>query len=153
MYVKINNGVVEHYPYSVERLRSDNPNVSFPKEPSDELLSEWGVFPVGYQSQPEYNSSTQRVDHSAEPELVEGNWVLTKTVVSLTSEQQAAVDDAAAILVRKRRDALLKETDWYGLSDVTMSTEMATYRQALRDITTHANFPNLTETDWPNKPE
>ena len=153
MYVKINNGVVEHYPYSVERLRSDNPNVSFPKEPSDELLSEWGVFPVGYQSQPEYNSSTQRVDHSAEPELVEGNWILTKTVVSLTSEQQAAVDDAAAILVRKRRDALLKETDWYGLSDVTMSTEMATYRQALRDITTHANFPNLTETDWPNKPE
>ena len=153
MYVKINNGVVEHYPYSVERLRSDNPNVSFPKEPSDELLSEWGVFPVGYQSQPEYNSSTQRVDHSAEPELVEGNWILTKTVVSLTSEQQAAVDDAAAILVRKRRDALLKETDWYGLSDVTMPAEMATYRQALRDITTHANFPNLTETDWPNKPE
>jgi hypothetical protein len=153
MYVKINNGVIEHYPYTLERLRSDNPNVSFPKEPSDELLSEWGVFPVGYQSQPEYNSSTQRVDHSAEPELVEGNWILTKTVVSLTSEQQAAVDDAAAILVRKRRDALLKETDWYGLSDVTMPAEMATYRQALRDITTHANFPTLTETDWPTKPE
>jgi hypothetical protein len=153
MYVKINNGVIEHYPYTLERLRSDNPNVSFPKEPSDELLSEWGVFPVGYQSQPEYNSSTQMVDHSAEPELVEGNWILTKTVVSLTSEQQAAVDDAAAILVRKRRDALLKETDWYGLSDVTMPAEMATYRQALRDITTHANFPTLTETDWPTKPE
>ena len=153
MYVKINNGVIEHYPYTLERLRSDNPNVSFPKEPSDELLSEWGVFPVGYQSQPEYNSSTQRVDHSAEPELVEGNWVLTNEVVSLTSEQQAAVDERAAILVRKRRDALLKETDWYGLSDVTMPAEMATYRQALRDITTHANFPNLTETDWPTKPE
>ena len=153
MYVKINNGVIEHYPYTLERLRSDNPNVSFPKEPSDELLSEWGVFPVGYQSQPEYNSSTQRVDHSAEPELVEGNWILTKTVVSLTSEQQAAVDDAAAILVRKRRDALLKETDWYGLSDVTMPAETATQRQALRDITTHANFPTLTETDWPTKPE
>ena len=157
MYVKINNGVIEHYPYSVERLRSDNPNVSFPKEPSDELLSEWGVFPVGYQSQPEYNSSTQRVDHSAEPELVEGNWILTKTVVSLTSEQQidyqTRVDDKAAKSVRTQRDGLLKETDWYGLSDVTMSTEMATYRQALRDITTHANFPNLTETDWPTKPE
>ncbi|MDB3890533.1 phage tail assembly chaperone [Gammaproteobacteria bacterium] len=153
MYVKINNGVIEHYPYTLERLRSDNPNVSFPKEPSDELLSEWGVFPVGYQSQPEYNSSTQRVDHSAEPELVEGNWVLTNEVVSLTSEQQAAVDERAAILVRKRRDALLKETDWYGLSDITMPAEMATYRQALRDITTHANFPNLTETDWPTKPE
>ena len=150
MYVKINNGVIEHYPYTLERLRSDNPNVSFPKEPSDELLSEWGVFPVGYQSQPEYNSSTQRVDHSAEPELVEGNWILTKTVVSLTSEQQAAVDDAAAILVRKRRDALLKETDWYGLTDVTMPTEIAVYRQALRDIPDQTGFPN--EVTWPTAP-
>ena len=150
MYVKINNGVIEHYPYTLERLRSDNPNVSFPKEPSDELLSEWGVFPVGYQSQPEYNRLTQRVDHALEPELIEGNWILTKTVVSLTSEQQAAVDDAAAILVRKRRDALLKETDWYGLTDVTMPTEIAVYRQTLRDITDQDGFPHTIT--WPTKP-
>jgi hypothetical protein len=39
------------------------------------------------------------------------------------------------------------------LTDVTMSAEMAAYRQALRDITTHANFPNLTEEDYPVKPE
>ena len=153
MYVKINNGVVERYPYTVARLRLDNPNTSFPKDPSNELLSKWGVFPVTYQSQPEYNRLTQRVDHALEPELVEGKWVLSREVVDLSPEQQAEVDEGAANSVRKKRDGLLKETDWYGLSDVTMSTEMATYHQALRDITTHANFPNLTETDWPNKPE
>jgi len=33
-----------------------------------------------------------------------------------------------------------------------MSAEMTTYRQALRDITTHSNWPNLEEGDWPTKP-
>jgi len=151
MYVKINNGAVEHYPYSVERLRSDNPNVSFPKELSDELLSEWGVFPVGYQSQLEYNRLTQRVDHALEPELVEGKWVLRKEIVDLTLEQKEAIDDSAAISVRKQRDALLKETDRYGLTDVTMPTEIAVYRQTLRDITDQDGFPHTIT--WPTKPE
>jgi len=38
------------------------------------------------------------------------------------------------------------------LSDNTLTTEMATYRQALRDITSHDNFPNLSDADWPTKP-
>jgi len=29
---------------------------------------------------------------------------------------------------------------------------MTTYRQALRDITDHSNWPNLQEADWPVKP-
>jgi hypothetical protein len=150
MYVKINNGVVEHYPYTVARLRLDNPNVSFPKDPSNELLSEWGVFPVGHQSLPDYNRLTQRVDHALEPELIEGKWVLGREVVDLIPEQQAEVDDDAAISVRRQRDALLKETDWYGLSDVTMPTEIAVYRQALRDITNQDGFPHIIA--WPTKP-
>ena len=37
--------------------------------------------------------------------------------------------------LRLRRNALLAETDFYALSDVTMSSDMTTYRQELRDIT------------------
>ena len=37
--------------------------------------------------------------------------------------------------LREERDILLKETDYFALSDVTMSSDMSTYRQALRDIT------------------
>ncbi len=37
--------------------------------------------------------------------------------------------------LRAKRNALLAETDFYALSDVTMSTDMTTYRQELRDIT------------------
>ena len=39
------------------------------------------------------------------------------------------------IRLRTTRNRLLAETDFYALSDVTMSPEMETYRQELRDIT------------------
>jgi len=37
-------------------------------------------------------------------------------------------------LLREERNRLLAETDWMGNSDVTMSSAMKTYRQALRDL-------------------
>ena len=43
--------------------------------------------------------------------------------------------DNAMSTLRARRNKLLQDTDFYGMSDNTMSSEMATYRQALRDIT------------------
>ena len=70
---------------------------------------------------------------------------------AMEAEYAAGADDRAAEEVRTKRDLLLAETDWHGMSDVTMSTEMATYRQALRDISTQAGFPN--EINWPTKPE
>jgi len=53
---------------------------------------------------------------------------------------------------RQTRNNLLAETDFYALSDVTMSDEMTAYRQALRDLPTHDNWPNLEDADWPVKP-
>ncbi len=55
--------------------------------------------------------------------------------------------------MREQRDRLLAETDFYALSDVTMSSDMTTYRQALRDLpsgkTTKAHVDGAT---WPTKP-
>ena len=65
---------------------------------------------------------------------------------------QATLDAATAETNRKTRDDKLAETDFYALTDVTLTAEMTTYRQALRDITTHANWPNLNDDDWPTKP-
>ena len=53
---------------------------------------------------------------------------------------------------RGERNRLLHETDWWGASDNTMTAAQTTYRQALRDITDHANWPNLSDSDWPTKP-
>ena len=55
--------------------------------------------------------------------------------------------------LRTKRNNLLKETDFYALSDVTISSDMATYRQNLRDLTngldTAEKVDNVT---WPTKP-
>ena len=53
---------------------------------------------------------------------------------------------------RAKRNSLLAETDYFALTDVTLSAEMTTYRQALRDITSHSNWPNLSDGNWPTKP-
>ena len=52
--------------------------------------------------------------------------------------------------VRKERNELLVATDFYALSDVTMSAEMATYRQDLRDIP--ASTADSKDVVWPTKP-
>ena len=65
--------------------------------------------------------------------------------VDLTAEEITALEnrdtqwnngalDRALIELRRIRNNLLKETDWYASSDVTMSSDMTTYRQALRDL-------------------
>ena len=55
--------------------------------------------------------------------------------------------------LRSKRNRLLAETDFYALSDVTMSDDMKTYRQNLRDLPagkdTVAKCENAT---WPTKP-
>ena len=54
------------------------------------------------------------------------------------------------------RNSLLKASDWTQLSDVSLSddkiAEWKTYRQALRDLPTHAKWPNLESGDWPTPP-
>ena len=53
------------------------------------------------------------------------------------AEEKAWADgayDRAMASLRQKRDGLLKETDYYALSDVTMSDDMKTYRQELRDL-------------------
>ena len=65
----------------------------------------------------------------------------------------AGEGDRALAGMRQDRDRLLAETDFYALSDVTMSSDMTTYRQDLRDLpagkTTKADVDGAT---WPTKP-
>ena len=53
------------------------------------------------------------------------------------AEEKAWADgafDRAIASLRQDRNRLLAETDFYALSDVTMSDDMKTYRQELRDL-------------------
>ena len=136
------------------------PKVSFPpKGPNADWLADNNCAEVVRFLA--FDSATQRSDVVA-PYLSSGK-VYTRQVVDLTADEQAAIVTAANDEIAKRnraeRDRLLAETDYLALSDVTMSAAMTTYRQALRDITTHANWPDLASPDldgnggdWPTKP-
>ena len=84
--------------------------------------------------------------------------------VQLTADEETARDAEEAAWaagengralagMRADRDRLLAETDFYALSDVTMSSDMTKYRQDLRDLpagkTTKAHVDGAT---WPTKP-
>lgn len=67
-------------------------------------------------------------------------------------ESQRPSPEVAAEDNRITRNSYLEETDWWCVSDRTATTAELNYRQALRDLPTHANWPFLEESDWPIKP-
>ena len=85
------------------------------------------------------------------------NYVFTATesrheysAVPLT---QAELDDLSAQAMaglRSQRNQLLAETDYFALSDVTMTADMTTYRQDLRDLP--ANTTDVFNPVYPEKP-
>ena len=102
-------------------------------------------------------------------DIIAGYWMIGYTAVDMFSDTtdedgvtttkaeheaayQATLDAKAAEAVRAKRDDLISKTDYFALTDVTMDAAMTTYRQALRDITDHENFPYLADEDWPVKP-
>jgi len=84
--------------------------------------------------------------------------------VQLTAEEEAARDAEEAAFaagafnraiagVRSKRNALIAATDYLALSDNTLSAEMSTYRQALRDITNGiTTVEQVNAITWPTKP-
>jgi len=72
--------------------------------------------------------------------IVNGQQVeLTADEIAAIAAQETAWNNGAydrkMSEIRQERDRLLAATDYLALSDQTLSAEMSTYRQALRDIT------------------
>jgi hypothetical protein len=103
MYAKLMAEGVFQYPYSLRQLRLDNPQVSFPKEPSPELLAEYNVHPVTPVQRP---ASTLTQDPAELlPQLINGQWTQVWTMVDVSPEeaaprQQEAADVAASAAVK-----------------------------------------------------
>ena len=69
------------------------------------------------------------------------------------ADWEAGAFDRAMANLRQDRNRKLGETDFYALSDVTMSEEMTTYRQNLRDITEGLTTVEEVEAvEFPTKP-
>lgn len=112
MYVLAPNQIVEKFPYSVGDLRSDNPQTSFPANPTSKTLASFNVFTVVSTS----------VDHDPAIEIATQDgcayiaerqrWETTWTVRSKTAEElQAEVDASAAQVEAQRAEAYRNESD------------------------------------------
>ncbi len=86
MYVLAPAQVVTTYPYSSSDLKRDNPQTSFPRELTVNLLAEWNVFPVEKQPAPPYDPVTQNLNQG-DPVFQDGKWLMTWQVTAATSAQ------------------------------------------------------------------
>jgi hypothetical protein len=91
-----------------------------------------------------------------EPVDVEGETEIQRSYPNAAPDTEgwAAHLETLATAVRTARDAKLTACDWTQLADSPLAADLkaswATYRQALRDITTQAAFPVTVE--WPSAP-
>lgn len=84
-------------------------------------------------------------------EQIDGAWYTKYSVADMDDEAKAAKDAEQAKSVRDQRNTKLSESDWTQVADAPVDKEAwATYRQALRDITTQTGFP--WEVTWPDAP-
>ena len=147
MYLRIVNNETT-YPYSLEKLKEDNPRASFPSEMTELVMNEFNIYEVRQTAKP--NDYTKNISEGT-PILVEGvyyqNWEQTNASESeINSRIQIKWEE-----IRQIRNELLQECDWTQLNDIAteIKTAWQSYRQELRDVTTQSNPFSIV---WPVKP-
>jgi len=147
---------------TVSQFKASQPNTSFPKQITTEILDSYGYDAVLNGAEATV-TAPYGVSTRSGIEEIDGKWftkfiagpVFTDTEEATAAEQESAyrssVDSTAATDVRKLRSTKLTESDWTQLADSTADkTAWATYRQALRDLPSAEGFPHTMT--WPTKP-
>jgi hypothetical protein len=147
MYLRIINNNIT-YPYSLKNLREEYPNISFPSEPSEQMIIEWDMYEV--RNTPKPTDYTKNIIEGT-PILVDDvyyqNWIQTDASQSEIDLRLSAKWEEIKLV----RNEMLLECDWTQLSDIPTETKelWQPYRQSLRDITSQSNPFNIV---WPDKP-
>jgi hypothetical protein len=125
------------------------PNTGFPPQLTEEIINDFGgdVVFEGPQAQP----TRYQVAFRDGVEQIDGKWYTKYSVTDMDDEAKAAVDANQAKAVREQRNQKLKDSDWTQVLDAPVDqAAWATYRQALRDISTQPGFP--WDVQWPELP-
>ena len=147
-------------------IRKLNPNVSLPKVWNENVYEALGIDPVLETPKPATTGDYKVIVRDGAEQDAKNNWVqkwverdmfsdttedgVTTTKAEHEAAYQARLDADKAESVRSERDQKLKDTDWMGMSDVTMTDAWKTYRTALRDVPAQSGFPNSIT--WPTEP-
>ena len=168
MQIRMTSGEV----VSEQGFRALFPNTSMPQQLSESLINDFGGSVI-FEGPQATGGTVYQYSQAAGIEQIGGKWftkyilgpVFTDRIATedkpaqTAAEQEAfykAVKDAEQSKnVRTSRDSKLAESDWRVIKSAetatALPTEWATYRQALRDVTTQAGFPwTIT---WPTQPE
>jgi hypothetical protein len=152
------------------QLRDDNPQTSFPKQITTEILDSYGYDAV-LNGPAASVSAPYEISVRDGVEEIDGQWftkfvvgpIFTDTTdedgnVTTAADNEAAyrtrIDNEVAARVRVERDARLAACDWTVLTDSPLTTakktEWKSYRTALRDIPSDSGFPHSVT--WPTEP-
>lgn len=164
MLAKIENGLVTKWPLGEQYVRTEYPNISFAFPLTQEILSEIGFAKFQYSDKPTFNKLIQEAIETT-PVLSDGiaiqSWEIIEKYseeekIKILSDYQSKELEQNKQSIREIRNIKLKESDWMVIRSVetgiNIDEEWINYRQQLRDITTHVNFPNLQDSDWPTEP-
>lgn len=137
-YVKLENGVVSVFPYTLEQLSIDYPNTFF----ADGDFSSVDVYPVTVQAVPEYDDTAVEIKLADQPILTDGVWVQPFVSIPLSDERKAEA-------IGRRQAAFIK-----GIVDATshrLNTFVAT--RAYDSVDSISKYKDLTEEDIALIPE
>lgn len=152
---------------SEQAFRAMFPNTSMPRPLTEAIINDFGGDVV-FEGPQATGGTVYQYSQGAGVEQVDGKWytkyilgpIFTDTTaedgtVTTAAENEAAYkamkDAEQAKSVRASRGEKLKDTDWTQIADSTADKAVwATYRQALRDITSQPGFPWTIE--WPEQP-
>mgnify|MGYP003671201273 CR=1 FL=1 len=153
-------------------IRRSMPNTSLPRVWTTSICDSLNIDPVLSAPAPAASGEYKSVSRNGVTQDANGNWVQAYVerdmfadyvdedgvTVTKTEQEQAytATKNAeAATAARAERDKLIASCDWMAIkafeAGTGVATEWATYRQALRDVSAQAGFPN--DITWPEKPE
>ena len=152
-------------------IRRSMPNTSLPRVWTSSICDSLGIDPVLAAPAPAASGEYKVVSRNGVTQDANSNWVqayverdmfadyvdedVTVTKASQEEAYTARKDAQAATAARAERDKLIASCDWMAIkafeAGTAVSTEWATYRQALRDVSAQEGFPN--DIAWPTQPE
>ena len=166
MQIRTQTGAVMY----IDEFRRLNAGTSFPQVISEETLNDFGADVV-FEGAQASGGDHYQYSQASGVEQIDGKWytkyilgpvftdtpavgdIPAKTAAENEAAYKATKDAEQATSVRTSRNDKLKESDWTHTTDSTVANKQAwaTYRQALRDITSQVGFPwTIT---WPEAPQ
>jgi len=148
-YVQAQGDTFIRHIFDVEPTQWDADNYCYARRLTEEQVVHFGVHKKQIVTPPYHDPATQSLDEGPAL-LIDGVWTQNYIVSDLSADESAAKVGAQWDAIRAERNKLLVESDWTQLPDVPVdAAAWATYRQALRDVTTQANPFAIV---WPESP-